>query len=264
MKHPSLQEERKLWKKGYKRVAGLDEAGRGPIAGPVIACAVMIENPKFKALNPKQYQNPKFKCSKHVLNFGHLDLDIISNLGFRILDLKIRDSKKLTPKARERFYRILTTHPGILWGIGRVSEKVIDKINILEATKLAMIKALKNLEKKLKKQKYHIFYNRRKCSIIDILVLDGNFRLNLPLSQKSIIKADEKVFSCAAASIIAKVWRDRIMQRYHKKYPQYGFAQHKGYPTKYHLKMLKKYSPCKIHRKSFKPLKRFTNLAKLR
>ncbi len=253
----TLKEEKKLWKKGYKRVSGLDEAGRGPIAGPVIACAVMIENPKFKALNPKQYQNPKFKCSKHVLNFGHLDLDIISNLGFRIL--KLRDSKKLSPMMREKLYKVLTRHPGIQWGIGRVSEKVIDKINILEATKLAMKKAIKNLEKKLKKQKYHIFYDRRKCSIIDILVLDGNFRLNLPLFQKSIIRADEKVFSCACASILAKVWRDRIMKRYDKKYPQYGFDKHKGYPTKLHLRMLKKYSFCKIHRKTFKPVQKLLN-----
>jgi ribonuclease HII len=126
------------------------------------------------------------------------------------------------------------------WGIGRVSEKAIDKINILEATKLAMIKAIKKLKRKP-----------------DFLILDGNFKIDLPIPQKSIVKADEKVFSCACAAILAKVWRDRIMQRYHKKFPYYGFDKHKGYPTKYHIKMLKKYGPCEIHRKTFGPLKRF-------
>jgi len=200
--NPRLNEERKLWKKGYKRVACLDESGRGPLAAPVVAAAVMI-NPKSKVQN-----------------------------------LKIKDSKKLTAKKREELYKILTKNPGIEWGIAKVSERVIDKINILEATKLAMKRAVKKLKGK------PVF-----------LILDGKMKLDLPISQKSIIKADEKVFSCAAASIIAKVSRDRIMLRYHKKYPQYGFDKHKGYPTRRHRKMLKKYGPCKIHRKSFKPLK---------
>jgi len=200
--NPRLNEERKLWKKGYKRVACLDESGRGPLAAPVVAAAVMI-NPKSKIQN-----------------------------------LKIKDSKKLTAKKREELYKILTKNPGIEWGIAKVSERVIDKINILEATKLAMKRAVKKLKGK------PVF-----------LILDGKMKLDLPISQKSIIKADEKVFSCAAASIIAKVSRDRIMLRYHKKYPQYGFDKHKGYPTRRHRKMLKKYGPCKIHRKSFKPLK---------
>jgi len=207
MKYPNFCEERKLWKKGYKKVACLDEAGRGPLCGTVVACAVMVKK--------------------------------ISIFNFNLQFLKIRDSKKLSPKRREEFYKILTSHPAIKWGIGKVSEKVIDKINILEATKLAMKKAVKKLKRKP-----------------DFLILDGKMELDLPVSQKSIIKADEKVFSCGCASIIAKVTRDRIMKRYHKKYPQYGFDKHKGYPTKFHRKMLKKYGPCKIHRKSFKPLKK--------
>lgn len=215
----SLAPEKKLWRKGYRYVVGLDEAGRGPLAGPVTAAAVMI------------------KMSK-------------SNLKSKILNLKsnfkeIKDSKKLTAKKREEFYKILTNHSAIEWGIGKVSEKVIDKINILEATKLAMKRAIKNLEKK-----------HRRASF---LILDGNFKIDSPIPQKSIIKADEKVFSCACASILAKVYRDRIMRRYHKKYSQYGFAQHKGYPTKQHRKMLKKYGPCKIHRKTFKPVKSCKN-----
>jgi ribonuclease HII len=206
-----LQEERKLWKKGYKYVVGLDEAGRGPLAGPVVAAAVSI----------------------------------IANYKLQIANLK--DSKKLTPKKREEFYKILTKHPNIEWGTGRVSEKVIDKINIKNAAELAMEKALRNLEKKIKKR-------------ADFLIIDGNQLKNYKLKTKKyklIVKADEKVFSCMASGIIAKVTRDRIMQNYHKKYPQYGFNQHKGYPTKYHIKMLKKHGPSKIHRKTFGPLKRF-------
>ena len=201
---PNLIEEKKLWKKGYKYVVGLDEAGRGPLAGPVVAAAVLIQNTKYK-----------------------------------IQDTKIRDSKKLTPKKREEFYKLIIKNPQIKWGIGKVSEKVIDKINILEATKLAMIRAIKKLERKP-----------------DFLIIDGNFKLNLPIRQKSIVKADEKVFSVALASIIAKVTRDGLMKKYAKKYPHYGFDAHKGYPTKFHFKMLKKYGHCQIHRKSFKPLKK--------
>jgi len=209
MKFPNFSEEKKLWKKGLKRVAGIDEAGRGPLAGPVTAAAVfLIPNSKF-------------------------------------LIHKLKDSKKLSPKKREEFYKILTKHPAIKWGIGRVSEKVIDKINIKNAAELAMEKALENLEKKMGKK-------------ANFLIIDGNQLKNHQLKTKNyklIVKADEKVFSCAAASILAKVYRDRIMGKYHQKYPRYGFNEHKGYPTKLHFKRLKKYGPCKIHRKSFKPVK---------
>jgi len=201
----SLREEKKLWKKGYKRVACLDEAGRGALAGPVVAGAVIL----------------------------------IQNTKYKLQNTKLKDSKQLSAQQREKFHQILTNHPAIKWGIGRVSERVIDKINILEATKLAMEKAIRKLNKKP-----------------DFLILDGNFKINSEIPQKSIVKADEKVFSCASASIIAKVTRDRIMQKQAKKYSQYGFDKHKGYPTKYHRQMLKKYGPCKIHRKTFAPLKK--------
>ncbi len=214
----TLKEERKLWKKGYKMVACLDEAGRGPLAGPVVACAAAIV----------QIPNSKF------------------------LIPKIKDPKKVSSSRREEFYKVLTKHPGIGWGTGKVSEKVIDKINILEATKLAMIRALHNL----KKRSVRKAHDRKIFTQPDFLILDGNFSINFPLPQKSIIKADEKVFSCVAASIIAKVTRDRIMKRYHKKYPRYSFDKHKGYPTKYHRRLLKKYGCCKIHRRSFKPINR--------
>lgn len=180
---------------------GLDEAGRGPLCGPVVAGAVIINDWRT------------FLRRRSVLP-------------------NIRDSKQLSAKQREYFYKILTKHPAIKWGIGIVSEKIIDKINILEATKLAMVKALKKIK-------------------ADFLILDGKMELDLPIPQKSIIKADEKVFSCAAASIIAKVTRDRIMMRYHKKYPEYRLDLHKGYGTKLHYEMLKLYGPCQIHRKSF-------------
>jgi ribonuclease HII len=201
---PSLKEEKKLWEKGYKRVACLDEAGRGPLAGPVVAAVVTVEN-----------------CKLEIENFK-----------------KIKDSKKLTEKKREKFYKTFKKHPAIKWQTAKVSEKVIDKINILEATKLAMKRAIEKLNKKP-----------------DFLILDGKMKLGLKISQKSIVKADEKVFSCAVASIIAKVTRDRIMKRYHQKYPRYGFDKHKGYPTRLHRKKLRKYGPCKIHRKSFRPVK---------
>ena len=215
-------------------MVGLDEAGRGPLAGPVIAAAVRV-NVKCKMQNAKL----KFK----VQNFKELKT--------------VKDSKQLSPKKREELYKILINHRNIEWGIGRVSEKTIDRINILEATKLAMERAVNNLNYKLQNTNYKQIVKRKSQNAkIDYLILDGNFKLNLSISQKSIVKADQKVFSCAAASILAKVTRDRIMLKYHKKYPQYGFAQHKGYPTKLHQAILKKYGLCKIHRKSFGPVKR--------
>jgi len=213
MKRPNFEEEKILWEQGFKFVAGLDEAGRGPLAGPVVAAAV---NLKFEIFNLKS---------------------ILNNPIFQ----KINDSKKMTAKTREEVYNFLTKHPQIKWGVGIVSEKMIDKINILEATKLAMQKAVKNLK-------------------ADYLLLDGNFVINSIVRQKSIIKGDQKVASISAASIIAKVTRDRIMEKYHKKYPQYEFDKHKGYGTKLHIQMLKKHGPCPIHRKSFSPVSEFSDV----
>lgn len=209
MKYPNFQEEKKLWKRGIKYVVGLDEAGRGPLAGPVVAAAVLV-NANIKNQNGKSQ--------------------------FKIQNLRIDDSKKLSEKQREYFYGILTNHPQIEWGVGIVSEKIIDKINILQATKLAMQKAYSNVL-----ENYGVSF----------LLIDGNFCLDTSIPQKSIIKGDAKVFSIAAASIIAKVTRDRIMQTMHKKYPQYNFAKHKGYGTAVHLAVLKKFGPCKIHRLTF-------------
>src|SRR3989344_8659553 len=243
MEFPNFNEEKKLWRKGFNVVVGLDEAGRGPLAGPVVAAAVSI-NPKFETLNSKQAQSPNFKNSKRVLSLNNLDLFRIYDLGFRISDM--RDSKKLSEKQREFFYNILTSHHEIQWGVGIVSERVIDKINILEATKLAMWKSLEDIASKID--------GRQFLKQKTFLILDGNFRINSKLPQKPIIGADGKVFSCAAAGIIAKVTRDQIMQKYHKKYPGYGFNRHKGYGTKLHVKQLEILGPAKIHRKTFYPV----------
>jgi ribonuclease HII len=204
MTKPTLKEEIKLWKQGYKIVIGIDEAGRGPLAGPVVAGAVCL------------------------------------NYNFKITDLlsEINDSKKLSPQKREELYKIITKNKNIKWGIGIVSEKIIDNINILQATKLAMIEAIKKLKIKP-----------------DAIILDGNMKLNVKVYQKSIINGDAKVFSIATASILAKVTRDRIMQKMHKKYPKYGFDIHKGYPTKRHIEAIQKHGICKIHRKSFGPVR---------
>ncbi len=207
MKFPNFNEEKKLWRKGFLRVAGLDEVGRGPLAGPVVAGAVIID--------------PNFKLK----------------------DLKINDSKLLSEKRREELYAILTNHPEIEWGISVVSEKIIDKINILEATKLAMKKALEKVGRP------------------DFLLIDGNFKIDSGAGQKSIVKGDQRVFSIAAASIIAKVYRDRLMEKMHKTYPGYGFNLHKGYGTALHLASLKKIGPCKIHRKTFAPINIFLDLS---
>ncbi|MFA6190014.1 MAG: ribonuclease HII [Candidatus Staskawiczbacteria bacterium] len=234
MKIPNLNEEKKLWKKGFKYVVGLDEVGRGPLAGPVVAVAVMLRNFQFSISNFQSIsKNPIFK--------------------------KINDSKKMTEKDREEVYNALIKNTDIKWGIGVVSEKVIDKINILEATKLAMKKAVFALSPKIDDRQFlgkNVF-----------LLLDGNFGVDFNEvasakgfggpKQKPIIKGDEKVISIAMASIIAKVTRDRMMQKFHKKYPKYGFDKNKGYGTAFHIEMIEKHGPCKIHRKSFYPVSKF-------
>ncbi len=219
-----FKEEKELYKRSYRCIAGLDEAGRGPLAGPVAAGAIAISDKRL----------------------------VISDKRFK----KIRDSKKLSEKQREEWYKILTKHPGLEWAVAKVYPKTIDRINIFEATKLAMRRVVKKIERKFDKP-------------VDCLIIDGNFDIyenrsrNITRTvlvvptQKAVIKADKKVFSCMAASIIAKVTRDRIMRRAHKKYPQYGFDRHKGYGTKAHFAALKKYGPCAIHRKTFDPVRSF-------
>lgn len=189
--------ERYLNKRGYLSIAGVDEAGRGPLAGPVVAAAVILKTFSFEE--------------------------------------RIDDSKKLSSKKREKAYGEIIKKS--IFGVGIIDEKIIDKINIYQATKKAMLAALAGLE--IPPQ---------------YVIIDGNMSLDTQCPSKCIPKGDSKSISIAAASIIAKVTRDRMMREYDKIYPQYGFAQHKGYGTKLHMAALKNHGPSPIHRKSFHPV----------
>lgn len=239
----NFNEEKKLWKNGCKWVIGLDEAGRGPLAGPVVAAAVLITPHTQK--HSGIMQNIRIFSSARGSMKQTKQTNKLEYVG---MFLRMRDSKKLSEKQREYFYGILTNHENIKWGIGVVSEKVIDKINILEATRAAMKKAINDLGRKISGAKIK---SDAKC----FLLIDGNFGLKSKIAQKSIIKGDDKVFSIAAAGIIAKVERDKIMRRLHKKHPQYGFDMHKGYGTAMHIKNLMEFGPSKIHRRTFCPVK---------
>ena len=195
-----LSYEQELYKKGIKLIAGTDEVGRGPLVGPVVAAAVIL---------PENY----------------------------FLE-GIDDSKKLTEKKREKYFDIINKD-AIAVGIGIVDAKTIDEINILEASRLAMKKAIESL--KIKPE--HILSDAMKLDNQDIPYTD-------------IIHGDALSESIAAASIIAKVTRDRMMYDLDKKYPEYGFAKHKGYPTKLHLENLEKYGVLDNYRFSYKPVKK--------
>ena len=188
--------EKEYYEKGYKYIAGIDEAGRGPLAGPVVAGAVIL---------PKD-------CLLEGVN----------------------DSKKLSEKKREKLYDDIIEN-ALACGVGIVDHTVIDEINILNATRKAMKLALENLKVKP-----------------DYILIDAEKKVdtnNIPYLP--IIKGDALSISIGAASIIAKVTRDRIMREYDKIFPMYGFEKHKGYGTKAHVEALKEYGPCMIHRKSF-------------
>lgn len=184
-------------------IAGIDEAGRGPLAGPVVAGCVVLDK------------------SKEILF--------------------INDSKKLSKKKRDELYDIII-NDSLAYGVGIVSEKVIDEINILEATHIAMKEAFENASKM-----YFDKYGKN----IDLLFVDALKIKNVDVKQVSIVHGDALSISIAAASIVAKVTRDRLMEEYDKKYPEYGFAKHSGYGTKFHMDKLKEIGPCEIHRKSF-------------
>jgi ribonuclease HII len=218
----NLRIEKYYWKKGYKKIIGLDEAGRGPLAGPVTAAAVLILLPN--------------------------KVSLLKNGFFKKILLQARDSKKLSPKKREEIFRLIQKCSLIQFSHALVNEKVIDKINIEQAT----FKAMRICLKKLK--------INQKTSQHCLILIDGNRNLpQINYLQKTIIKGDDKILSIALASIIAKVIRDKKMITLAKKYPHYYFEIHKGYPTKLHRKLLKKYGPCKIHRKSYKPVKNLMN-----
>ncbi len=187
--------ENSLYDKGYELVAGIDEAGRGPLAGPVCAAAVIL---------------PK-------------DLVIDG----------INDSKKLTEKRRELLFDVITKS-AIAYSIEFVSPEVIDEINIRQATSLAMHNALKNLETKA-----------------DFVIIDGNDNIPYEIPFEYVIKGDAKSQTIAAASILAKVSRDRLMTELDKEYPEYCFAKHKGYGTKAHIEAIQKFGVSPVHRKTF-------------
>jgi len=208
---------------GYEFVIGIDEAGRGPLAGPVVAGAVVLRNFQFPISNFQSNSNDQ------IFNDKNWDL--------------VRDSKKLSEKQREAVFDFIHEHFSV--GVGICNHETIDRVNILEASFLAMKSALNDLKKQIR------FQDQK-----HIILVDGNKKIpNLSLEQKAIIGGDGIVKSISAASIIAKVTRDRIMLEMHDKYPQYQFAKHKGYGTKIHTDALHKYGPCAIHRRTFEPVK---------
>ena len=193
---PDYSIEKILYQQGYKAICGVDEAGRGPLAGPVCAAAVILP----------------------------LDLEIIG----------LNDSKKLSEKKREQLYDEIT-EKAVSWSVAFASVDEIEKYNILGATFLAMERAVNGL----------------KVSA-DYALIDGNQKpKGIKIPMETVIKGDAKSHSIAAASIIAKVTRDRLLLEYNEQYPAYGFLNHKGYGTKAHIEAIKQYGPCDIHRPSF-------------
>ncbi|MFS8651201.1 MAG: ribonuclease HII [Caldibacillus sp.] len=190
--------ERELYNEGIDLIAGVDEVGRGPLAGPVVAASVIL---------PKDFSIPR-----------------------------INDSKKLSAKQREQLYEEIMER-AIAVGIGVVSNEEIDRLNIYQATQKAMVQAIENL------------------SVTPEFLLIDALEIPVFIPQQKIIKGDEKSISIASASIVAKVYRDRLMAEYSRKYPHFHFEKNAGYGTKEHLEALERYGPCPIHRKSFSPVK---------
>ena len=210
MKLPRKTLERKLFANGYSLIFAVDEVGMGCLAGPVVVCAVGMTNHFYK---------------KH-----HKKLR------------RIRDSKLLQVGQREKFADELVKEKDLVYAIAQCSSKTIDKLNIYNAARLAMRRAIE----KLKPNTYNLK---------TIVLVDGKTKIKgLLIEQQAIVKGDRKVFAIACASIIAKVFRDKMMVKYAKKYPEYGFEKHKGYGTKYHQAKLTSLGPCEIHRKSFAPV----------
>ena len=228
--------EKELLRQGYGLVLGVDEAGRGPLAGPVVAAAVILK--KYEILNPKSQTDQNDESANNQ--------NKIQNT--KMWDL-VRDSKKLSENQREKVFDFI--HENFYVGIGLCNHETIDRINILEASFLSMKKAAQEL---MRNTELIRTYNQESRTCI---LVDGNKQIpNFSYEQKVIIGGDGLSKSIAAASIIAKVTRDRIMMDAHEKYPVYGFDKHKGYGTKLHMDVLFEYGPCEIHRKSFAPVKK--------
>lgn len=194
-----FRHEKKLRSLGIVQIAGIDEAGRGALAGPVVAAAAIL---------PERFRHRKLK-----------------------------DSKQLSPELREKIYRYLTNHADIVWSVGVVGSVEIDRINILRASHEAMRIAVAGLP-----------------ILPDHVLIDGLPVFPFPLPQTAIIDGDCLSLSIAAASVIAKVTRDRLMREFCAQFPEYCFSQHKGYGTELHLQRLNQYGPCPIHRRSFEPV----------
>lgn len=200
---PDLAFETALHVCGFQRIAGIDEAGRGPLAGPVTAAAVILPT--------------GFSCP---------GLD---------------DSKKMSAAKRQTIYERLTGEPGLIWAVATASREEIDRLNILRATHLAMRRATEALN-----------------PLPDHCLIDGLPLRDFPFPYDAIIKGDGLSLSIAAASIIAKVTRDRLMAEIDREFPQFGFAKHQGYGTKAHLEALRNHGPCRHHRRSFQPVAQCT------
>jgi ribonuclease HII len=202
-----LSHERDLWEKGLVEVAGVDEAGCGPLAGPVVAAAVVFPS-------------------------AWLESGLWSGLR------GLNDSKQLTEEQREKYFAAITTHNGIRFAIASVDVEMIDRINIRQAAWRAMHLALEQLEPRAQ----HV-------------LVDGLRIKWLPYAQTSLVQGDARSYSIAAASVLAKVTRDRLMRDFAREYPGYGFEEHKGYGTPQHLAAIQERGPCAIHRRSFSPFR---------
>ncbi len=202
-----LDFERQQWLQGAVRIAGIDEAGRGPLVGSVVAAAVIFSE-KF------------------------IEVEIKTSFD------RLTDSKQISESMRESFFELLQQSDFVEIGVGIASASEIDEINILRATHLAMKRAVEQIS-----------------PLPDHILVDGNPVQGLPVASTSIVKGDSKSISIAAASIIAKVTRDHMLYELDAKYPEYGFAKHKGYGTKQHLAALQKYGPMGEHRRSFRPVR---------
>ena len=199
--------ERTLWRQNLARVAGVDEAGRGPLAGPVVAAAAILPAKWAQSGLPRELEG-------------------------------LNDSKQLTELQREKFFAFITACGEVEFAIAQIDAAVIDEINILQATHRAMNAALA----KLNPQPQHA-------------LVDGRPVKTMRVPQTAIVKGDARSYSIAAASVLAKVTRDRLMLEFDRQWPAYGFAGHKGYGTARHLAAIVAHGPCPIHRRSFAPLK---------
>lgn len=202
-----FQFERQLHGEGCSAIAGVDEAGRGPLAGPVVVAAVVLPYEWIQKGMPERYE-------------------------------KLNDSKTISERARQRFFDLLRADEDVVFAVVAVESAEIDQLNILNATHQGMARALERLAREP-----------------DHVLVDGLPVQLIKTAQTALVKGDSKSYSIAAASVLAKVTRDKQMVEFERKYPGYGFAKHKGYPTPAHLTALRELGPCPIHRTSFQPVR---------